>query len=66
MPLYNGKKNEKWKLIALLINNFFSKKVNRKINGPGRLLEEMRQIKKYTRPKQQNYRQGPAFNQIQI
>jgi hypothetical protein len=36
-------KNEKWELIAFLLNNFF-KKSDRKINAPGRLLEEIRYI----------------------
>jgi hypothetical protein len=36
-----GQKNEKWELMAFLLKNF-SKKRDRKINAPGRLLEEIR------------------------
>jgi hypothetical protein len=35
-----GQKNEKWELIAILLNKFF-KKVNRKINALVRLLEQI-------------------------
>jgi hypothetical protein len=42
-PHFKAKKNEKWELIAFLLKNFF-KKSDRKINDPGRLLEQVRYI----------------------